>query len=50
MAGNLADIRLLSRSKTTGLGDETAPALVPDFSGQPMNLGAPSLKWNQIHY
>ena len=49
MAGNLADIRLLSRSKTTGLGDETAPALVPDFSGQPMNLGAPSLKWSKIY-
>jgi microcystin-dependent protein len=49
MAGNLADIRLLSRSNTTGLGDETAPALVPDFSGQAMNLGTPSLRWSKVY-
>jgi hypothetical protein len=30
MAGNLADIRLISRANTVGLGDETAPALIPE--------------------
>jgi microcystin-dependent protein len=49
MAGNLADIRLISRANTVGLGDETAPALVPDFSGQPMNLGTPSLRWSKVY-
>lgn len=49
MAGNYADVRLLARNKTTGQGDETAPALVPDFSGQPMNLGTPSLKWSKVY-
>lgn len=49
MAGNYADVRLVSRANTVGLGDETAPSLLPDFSGQAMNLGTPSLKWNKVY-
>ncbi len=49
MAGGYADIRLLSADLMIATGGEEAPGLVPDFSGQPMNLGSPNLKWNKIY-
>jgi microcystin-dependent protein len=49
MAGGYADIRLLSADLMVATGGEEAPGLVPDFSGQAMNLGSPNLKWNKIY-
>lgn len=49
MAGGYADIRLLSATLSVNIGGESAPSLVPDFSGQATNLGSPNLKWNKVY-
>jgi hypothetical protein len=45
---NYAKITLIPSSVASSLGGFSAPALIPDESGQ-MNLGTPSVKWDNMY-
>jgi hypothetical protein len=45
---NHAKMTLIPSSVASSLGGFSAPALIPDESGQ-MNLGTPSIKWDNIY-
>lgn len=49
MPGGYAEIRLLSKDLMVALGGEEAPGLIPNLSGQPVNLGNPNIKWNKVY-
>lgn len=49
MNDGTASIRVVSSQKSNALGGPSQPALLPDPSKSPMNLGISTNPWNEIH-